>query len=196
MKIILDNGHGRETAGKCSPDGRLLEYAYTRELVRLIAAELESRGLDVSRLVPEQEDIPLKERVSRANKLYQETGEQAILISVHVNAAGQGGEWLKAKGWEAWTSVGNTKADKLATCLYKAAGKAGFKLRKDETDGDPDKEGHLYILKHTVCPAVLTENLFQDNREDVEYLLSETGKQTIVDLHVNGIVEYINSATK
>lgn len=34
MKIILDNGHGRETAGKCSPDGRLLEYAYTRELVR------------------------------------------------------------------------------------------------------------------------------------------------------------------
>ena len=88
------------------------------------------------------------------------------------------------------------RADKLATCLYEAAGKAGFKLRKDETDGDPDKEGHLYILKHTVCPAVLTENLFQDNREDVEYLLSETGKQTIVDLHVNGIVEYINSATK
>ena len=193
MKIILDNGHGRETAGKCSPDGRLLEYAYTRELVRLIAAELEAKGLDVSRLVPEQEDIPLKERVSRANKLYQEAGKQAILISVHVNAAGQGGEWLKAKGWEAWTSVGKTNADDLASCLYEAAGAAGFKLRKDETDGDPDKEGHLYILKHTLCPAVLTENLFQDNKEDVDYLLSEVGKQTIVNLHVAGIINYLKS---
>lgn len=191
MKIILDNGHGRETAGKCSPDGRLLEYAYTREIVRRIAAELEARGLDVSRLVPEQEDIPLKERVSRANKLYQEAGKQAILISVHVNASGQGGEWLSAKGWEAWTSIGNTKADDLASCLYDAAGTAGFKLRKDETDGDPDKEGHLYILKHTLCPAVLTENLFQDNREEVDFLLSEVGKESITALHVEGITKYL-----
>lgn len=191
MKVILDNGHGRETAGKCSPDGRLLEYAYTREIVRRIAAELEARGLDVSRLVPEQEDIPLKERVARANKLYQDAGKQAILISVHVNAAGQGGEWLKAKGWEAWTSVGNTKADDLASCLYDAAGAAGFKLRKDETDGDPDKEGHLYILKHTLCPAVLTENLFQDSREEVDFLLSEGGKEAITALHVEGITKYL-----
>lgn len=191
MKIILDNGHGRETAGKCSPDGRLLEYAYTREIVRRIAAELEARGLDVSRLVPEQEDIPLKERVARANKLYQDAGKQAILISVHVNAAGQGGEWLRAKGWEAWTSVGNTKADDLASCLYDAAGAAGFKLRKDETDGDPDKEGHLYILKYTLCPAVLTENLFQDNREEVDFLLSEGGKEAITALHVEGITKYL-----
>ena len=191
MKIILDNGHGRETAGKCSPDGRLLEYAYTRELVRLIAAELESRGLDVSRLVPEQEDIPLKERVSRANTLYQEAGKQAILISVHVNAAGNGSTWFSARGWEAWTSVGNTKADDLASCLYEAAGAAGFKLRKDETDGDPDKEGHLYILKHTLCPSVLTENLFQDNREEVDFLLSEVGKESITALHVEGITKYL-----
>ena len=191
MKIILDNGHGRETAGKCSPDGRLLEYAYTREIVRRIAAELEARGLDVPRLVPGQEDIPLKERVSRANKLYQEAGKQAILISVHVNASGQGGEWLSAKGWEAWTSIGNTKADDLASCLYDAAGTAGFKLRKDETDGDPDKEGHLYILKHTLCPAVLTENLFQDNREEVDFLLSEVGKESITALHVEGITKYL-----
>ncbi len=29
MKILIDNGHGTETPGKCSPDGRLREYAYT-----------------------------------------------------------------------------------------------------------------------------------------------------------------------
>lgn len=191
--IILDNGHGRETAGKCSPDGRLLEYAYTREIVRGIAEKLWNKGLDASILVPEQKDISLKERVSRANKLYQEAGSRAILISVHVNAAGQGDEWLSAKGWEAWTSVGDTKADELASCLYEAAEKAGLKMRKDETDGDPDKEGNLYILKHTICPAVLTENLFQDNKEDVDFLLSKKGKETIIDLHVKGILKYLNS---
>lgn len=192
MKILIDNGHGVETAGKRSPDGRLREYAYTREIAARLEKELVSRGIKAYRLVPEENDVPLSERVKRANKYGT---EDVILLSIHCNAAGNGA-WMNARGWEAWTSVGNTKADKLATCLYNAAGKAGFKLRKDETDGDPDKEGHLYILKHTLCPAVLTENLFQDNREDVEFLLSETGKQAIVDLHVNGIVEYINSVTK
>ena len=61
------------------------------------------------------------------------------------------------------------------------------------TDGAPDKEGHLYILKHTLCPAVLTENLFQDNKEDVEFLLSDEGKQTIVDIHVEGIEKLVNT---
>lgn len=31
--ICLDNGHGAETLGKCSPDKRLREYAYAREIV-------------------------------------------------------------------------------------------------------------------------------------------------------------------
>ena len=33
MKILIDNGHGSNTKGKRSPDGRLMEYAYTREIV-------------------------------------------------------------------------------------------------------------------------------------------------------------------
>lgn len=32
MKILIDNGHGRETPGKRSPDGRLLEYAQNASL--------------------------------------------------------------------------------------------------------------------------------------------------------------------
>lgn len=196
MKILIDNGHGVDTAGKSSPDGRLREFAYARLIAIRIVDELMQRGYDSERIVPEENDISLKERCNRVNNICKKLGaDNVILVSIHCNAAGSG-QWMNARGWEAWTSIGETKADKLATCLYDAAKEAGFKLRKDETDGDPDKEGHLYILKHTLCPAVLTENLFQDNREDVEYLLSETGKQTIVDLHVNGIVEYINSATK
>ena len=149
---------------------------------------MREREIQCVRITPEDADISLGERCRRANKY----GENAILVSIHCNAAPPNdGRWHSARGWEAWTSVGQTKADYLATCLYREAEKAGFKIRKDMTDGDPDKEGHLYILKHTVCPAVLTENLFQDNKEDVEYLLSEKGKTQIVNLHVDGIINYI-----
>lgn len=188
MKVLIDNGHGSNTAGKRSPDGRLIEYAYAREIAERVVHELRKRGLDAERIVREEVDVPLAERCKRVNEY---KANEAILVSIHCNAAGNGSTWMSARGWEAWTSVGKTKADKLATCLYDAAGRAGFKLRKDETDGDPDKEGHLYILKHTKCPAVLTENLFQDNKEDVDYLLSEEGKKAIVELHVQGICEYL-----
>ena len=52
------------------------------------------------------------------------------------------------------------------------------------------------MTRDTNCPAVLTENLFQDNREDTDYLLSEEGKRAIVKLHVDSLTEYINTISK
>lgn len=190
MKVLIDNGHGSNTPGKRSPDGRLREYAYTREIAERLVMELRKNGIDAERIVKEEIDVPLAERCRRANEY---KASEAVLVSIHCNAAGNGRDWMSARGWEVWTSVGKTKADKLATCLYEDAEHClpGMKIRKDMTDGDPDKESGFYILKHTKCPAVLTENLFQDNREDVEFLLSEEGKRAIVNLHVWGIMKYL-----
>lgn len=193
MKILIDNGHGENTPGKRSPDGRLQEWAYTREIADIVVFGLRKHGIDAERIVKENIDVPLSERCKRANNIYRETRKNAILVSIHCNAAGNGSQWMNARGWEAWTSVGQTKADALAEHLYKAAEETGLKTRKDMTDGDVDKEGHLYILKHTKCPAVLTENFFQDNKEDVEYLLSSEGKRTVANIHVEGIINYLNS---
>lgn len=66
-------------------------------------------------------------------------------------------------------------------------------FRMDTGDGDRDIESNFYILKNTLCAAVLTENLFQDNRSDVEFLLSAAGRRAIVSLHVEGIVNYLSS---
>lgn len=189
MKVLIDNGHGSNTKGKCSPDGRLMEYAYTREIADMLVYELKKLGIDAERIVREELDVPLSERCRRVNEY---KASEAILISIHCNAAGNG-SWMTARGWEAWTSIGHTKADKLATCLYEAAEEilTGMKVRKDMSDGDDDKEENFYILKHTKCPAVLTENLFQDNKEDVDFLLSFEGKKAIVNLHVQGIRKYL-----
>ena len=64
-------------------------------------------------------------------------------------------------------------------------------MRADWSDKDPDYEARFYILLHTKCAAVLTENLFQDNKADVEYLMSEEGVRSIVQLHYKGITDYI-----
>ena len=195
MKILLDNGHGFDTPGKRSPDGHFREYAYNRYLAFLIRERLIALGLDAQLVVPEREDISLKERCRRVNAICRQLGnDQVILLSIHVNAAGNGQDWLDARGWSCFTTRGKTKADALATCLYEAAKNhlPGMKLRTDFTDGDPDIEKDFYIIRHTSCPAVLTENLFMDNREDVAFLESEEGADAIVNLHVDGILQYLS----
>lgn len=194
--VILDNGHGENTPGKRSPDESLLEYKYTREIVKVLDEELTKCGIPHHILVPETKDISLKERVARANKIHKEQhalGKVVILISVHCNAAGNG-QWMKARGWSGWTTKGQTEGDIVADCLYEAAHEIldpkGIKIREDNSDGDPDWESNFYIIYKSSMPAVLTENFFQDNKEDVKYLLSDEGRKDVVDIHIKGIQKY------
>ena len=196
MKILIDNGHGIQTKGKRSPDGTLLEYAYTRELARQIVTTLKARGYDSELLVPEDDDIPLSERVRRTNAHCQAFGKtNVILISIHVNAAGDGSKWMNATGWSCYTCKGQTQSDTLANCLYVAAIKnfPGRRIRTDYSDKDPDWEENFYILRHSLCPAVLTENFFMDSPSDQDYLQSEAGKRAIMDTHIEGIELFLKS---
>ena len=195
MKILIDNGHGLMTVGKSSPDGVFRESFCNREIARRIVVDLKDRGYDAELLVPEDEDISLAERVRRVNTVCLLLGKQnVILVSIHVNAAGNGSKWLNATGWSAYTCKGHTQSDKLAECLYQAAIKnfPDKRIRTDFSDGDSDLEEGFYILRKSLCPAVLTENFFMDSRDDLEYLQSRAGKKAVVDTHVEGIVEWLS----
>lgn len=194
MTILLDPGHGNNTLGKRSPDGRFLEYRFNREIASRLNARLLQLGYDSRIIVSELEDIPLAERCRRVNAISQVLGkDNVILISIHANASGNGSQWMKAQGWSAYTSRGKTKADILAECLYDAAAAnlPGKRIRTDSSDGDRDWEENFYILRHTICPAVLTENFFYDSKDDLAFLESEEGKQAVVKLHVDGITNYL-----
>ena len=194
MKIFIDNGHGLMTAGKRSPDGQFREAFYNREIAKRVVSDLRDRGLDAELLVPEDDDISLAERVRRINAACFLLGKQnVILVSIHVNAAGNGSKWLNATGWSVYTCKGQTASDKLAECLCQAAIKnfPGRRIRTDMSDGDMDLEEGFFILRKSLCPAVLTENFFMDSHSDLEYLQSRAGKQAVVDTHVEGIVEYL-----
>ena len=191
MKILIDNGHGENTSGKRSPDGRLREWSYTREIANLVVAGLRKNGIDAERIVKEDSDVPLSERCRRANNIYRDTGKKAILVSIHCNAAGSGASWMNAQGWSVFVSNNASfNSKRLAESLAQVAECIPVPVRKPMPQ-QPYWEQNLAICRDTNCPAVLTENFFQDNKEDVEYLLSREGKDTVARIHIEGILKYL-----
>ena len=204
IKILIDNGHGYNTPGKRSPFSAcgtlpaipFFEYQWCREISSPVVSRLRDRGYDAELLVPEDIDVSLPERCNRVNKICKELGKsKVILISIHANAAGNGREWYKAIGWSAYTTPGKTESDVLAEYLYDAAEEEfiGRKIRTDKSDGDRDWEENFYIIRKSLCPAVLTENFFYDNIDDVQYILSDEGREAVINCHVKGIIKYLES---
>ena len=194
MKILIDPGHGIDTAGKRSPDGLFREYLWNRQVADLILEGLVSAGVDASLVVTETNDVSLRNRVNRVNTICNRLGaSNVLLVSIHANAAGNGSAWMNAKGWSCYTSKGKTKSDQVAECLYDAFEEEfqDRKIRKDMSDGDRDWEENFYVLAKSKCPAVLLENFFYDNREECAWMLQEETKRRIAGAAVKGIIKYI-----
>jgi N-acetylmuramoyl-L-alanine amidase len=195
MKILLDPGHGIDTPGKRSPDGTFREYLWNRQVADLVLARLRERGIDSDLVVTETNDVSLRTRAMRVNKVCDRIGKNnVLLVSIHANAAGNGKNWMSAKGWSCYTSPGRTESDELAECMYDAFSRAfpERKMRKDLSDGDSDIEADFYIITKSRCPAVLLENFFYDNLEECSWLLQGRTKERIADAVVKGLLIYLS----
>ena len=196
--VCMDSGHGKDTPGKCSPDKSILEWEWTREIKYRIISELENqkicRCFDVN---PEDTEPGLSVRANRANNAWKDNNKKGIFVSIHINAAGNNGQWTNAKYWSIWTSKGKTEADNLATYIWNSVNSImnpiGRTMGKDMSDGDPDYESNFTVLTKTSMPAVLIENFFMDNKENVVFLMSEEGKELIIKGIINGIKNYLVS---
>lgn len=197
LVVILDAGHGKDTPGKCAPDKSLYEWQWNREIVAMLCERLYGlENIQTVILVPEEHDVPLKERVRRVNTIVHDAkiaGKECLLISIHINAAGHG-TWNQASGWSVWVANNaSEKSKQFAQISYEQS-----KLLDLCGNRVVPKENYwtsnFYILKNTPCPAVLTENLFQDNQSDVAFLKSDEGKNTIVQLHLNAIKKYLENS--
>ncbi len=204
--VILGTAHRLREPGKMSPDGRLREAVWSREIVLELTQKLKEYGITTfidfhdfdlpktmqtpSNRLERQRELAL--RVNEVNSLCDRYGRKNCLyVSIHINAAGSDGNWHNANGWQVCVSPeGSFFSRLLADKLFDTARKHGLKTRQPL----PTKkywEQSLYVLNRTHCPAVLTENLFMDNRHDAEWLLSDEGKHEIERLHLEGILEYI-----
>ena len=202
---ILDNGHGGiidgvyQTSGKRSPqweDGtQLFEGEFNRAVVKRIIKLCEKAGIECINLVDTEKDLSLRWRTDKANDIYRERqqsdGKKCIYVSVHANGFNK----ESAHGWSVYTTVGETKSDKIAQVLHEKA-KVEFpthKMRMDTRDGDADKESNFWVLRKVVMPAILSENFFMTNREESKLLLSEEGRDRIAKIHFQMIQEIDSS---
>lgn len=181
--FIIDAGHGGMHEGKYMTDPRWGKFykhsesftAYEGVTNRLIASrlidKLKSAGLVYHTVYHEYLDTPLSGLVVNANGINQ---PNRFFLSIHSNAG-------KGKGFEVFTSKGETQSDKYAEVICNQLQKdfPEYPLRQDVRDGDKDKEEDFYVLKHTVMPAVLVECLFFDEPEQALYLNSEHGQERI-----------------
>lgn len=205
--VVLGTAHRMREPGKQSPDGRLKECVYSREICKDILVILRSYGYKVeidyepldlpkamqSSIVKQERNNELAMRANYVNEICRQKGAKNVLyVSIHVNAIGTDGKWHDANGWEVCVGTeASNNSKRLADSLYDVAGQKGLRMRHPTTTQKYWPKD-LFVLNRTDCPAVLTENLFQDNKKDVDYLLSDVGKDTIVKLHVEGIVNYVN----
>lgn len=192
-KILIDNGHGVNTPGKCSPDKSLLEYKYCREIAKEVVSRLVAKGYDAVLVTPEETDIPLSVRVKRINSWCAKLGSSNCLsVSIHNNASGGDGKWKTATGWSVFISKNaSSNSKRLARTLYEEAEARGLKGNRS-VPSEKYWVQSLAMCRDTKCPAVLTENMFMDNKSDCNFLLSAEGREKIIDLHVQGIIKYVN----
>ena len=193
-KWLLDAGHGGIVNGKYTTapakkfkfsDGfEVYEGVTNRQITSKLVNLLHNEGIDFGLVYDEHLDTPLSERVAIADRVYAKN-PNSIYLSIHSNAGG-------GKGFEVYTSKGQNKSDAVAHLFctkYMEHFSSRFPLRKDLTDGDADKEEDFYVLRKTDCPALLVENLFFDNREEAEFLISEVGQMAIAQCLFEAIKE-------
>lgn len=220
MIFLIDNGHGSNTGGKCSPpveymsqpigtigvlqgsDGhqRLREYYYARLVAAEVVKRLQLQGYDARLLTPEQTDTPLRTRVARANNVARINGTANVcVISVHLDACPPcDGKWHIPGGnpnnrWSIRVSLNASKESKhLADCFAKAAEENGIGVRRPMPKQNWWPQ-NLAICRDTLCPAVLVEGKFQDNIDDVCWLTSQKGFEATVATYVKAAILYAKS---
>lgn len=139
------------------------------------------------------EEIGLSNRAQIVNNYCRVFGSKNVLyVSIHNNASGSDGQWHKANGWSVYVAPNaSDNSKKLASYVCQEIEKQDMKVRRHKPKEDwwP---GNFTVLTKTNSPAVLTENLFQDNKDDVDFLLSEDGQAKLLEAHAKGIERYVD----
>ena len=98
--------------GKFHSYGWFFEGVFNRSLANFLEQFLLDYGFQVKKVYEPIIDTSLNKRCQLVNS-YASLGKATILVSIHGNAAAS----TSARGWEVFTSPGNTKSDLLATMI-------------------------------------------------------------------------------
>ncbi|MGI2329396.1 N-acetylmuramoyl-L-alanine amidase family protein [Planococcus sp. YIM B11945] len=161
MKIMIDAGHGPETAGKRSPDGRMREFHFNSPVADELKRQLTAAGHTAIFSHHPSHDVPLNERIQLANRLKVD-----LFVSIHANAFGAA--FNSANGIETYLYTQPQAASKrLGASIHQA-----LVLSTGRKDRGL-KYADFAVLRETKMPAVLVECGFMTNLQDLALLQSD-----------------------
>jgi N-acetylmuramoyl-L-alanine amidase len=162
MKIIIDAGHGPNTPGKRSPDGKLREFQFNSAVAQEVKKRLVLDGHTVIFSHQDERDVPLSERTQLANRMGAD-----LFVSIHANAFGH--TFNSANGVETFTySRSSGDSNRLAAYVQNA-----LVLSTGRTNRGI-KHADFAVLRDTSMPAILVECGFMTNREEAQLLKSSS----------------------
>ena len=188
---VLDAGHGGRDVG-CESK-KFQEKDITLEVTKEVAALIRKYKPGIKLILTRETDeyISLDERCQKANRANAD-----LFLSIHVNTV----EWkpllsgtetffASTKGLsdavlQSAQSRNLPKSELLAWLLQKNYYEAG---RPTDRGAKPEV---LYVLRHTMMPAVLTEIGFLSNMKDEAYMTSKKGQKEIAACIYNALAEY------
>ena len=185
MKVCIDAGHAKNTAGKRSPDGTLREYEFNRYVAKRLKYHLERHGVQTlySCDIETDVDISLSKRCAVAN-----SSGADVFVSIHANAHGNGAEWTSGNGWEIFSYKGSAKGKAIAEAIRKESiSLLGLKDRGVKTDS-------LYVTGNTNMPAVLIEHGFYTHKEECAKLKDSAFREKCAVADAKGILAYLGIA--
>lgn len=187
-KVVLDPGHGVETAGKRSPDGKYLEHEFNLDMAKRIKAQLERHGVIVVLTRSVENDVTISDRANVSNAVKPD-----LFVSIHSNAA-VGSGWLDPSGYGIYTSARGEAAErnKAARAILARVKAANIELWGDGLfhDGD-DGQKDIGVLWKTDAPAVLIEHGFHTNINEVELLKTDVYRDLLAKVDAQGILDYL-----
>lgn len=182
LVIILDAAHGKDVAGKCSPDG-FKEYKWSRQLISKLKPRLESAGFRVELSNSTENEIGLSKRAEFATALEVNPGQTKFLLSLHNNATGNGRTWGDATGYEIWSyknprSVSYRMAEFIISEL-----RYYFPELKMRVFGPKNlvKQQNFTVLMGAGYYAALLEWLFMDTKSDLAKLRDKEYNDRLVE---------------
>ena len=188
---VLDAGHGGKDVGTESK--RYKEKDITLEITKQVAALVRKNKPGIKLIMTREKDcyVSLDRRCQIANQANAD-----LFLSIHVNAVEKkpllnGTESFYAntrfiKDAVLQSSHARTidRSELLAWLLQKNYQESGRKA------GRGAKPERLYVLSHTLMPAVLTEVGFLSNIEDEAYMASKRGQKEIAMSIYKALAEY------
>ncbi|SDE82004.1 N-acetylmuramoyl-L-alanine amidase [Fontibacillus panacisegetis] len=182
-RVWLDAGHGGKDPGATGHGLQEKDIALVLSLA--IKDKLESEYEDVQVGLSRSTDVflELKERSNKANAAGAD-----ILVSIHCNAGGGAGGFESFR----YTSASIATAD-LQHALHTEIMSA---LKSYGVNDRGQKAANLHMCRESRMPAVLTENLFIDVKNDADKLKQTDIIKLLVNGHAIGIAKYLGLRKK